>query len=113
APPQTARASVSIVVGGVPGFAVLNGSAWHDADFDDARDSGERTLAGWAVDLYRDGGLVHSALTDAAGVYRIIGVEPNDVSGSGYELRFRAPGAGANTAILGLAASPFTNGMQR
>ena len=61
-PTQTASASVSIIVGGVPGFAVLNGSAWHDADFDDVRDSGERALAGWAVDLYRDGQLVHSAL---------------------------------------------------
>jgi uncharacterized repeat protein (TIGR01451 family) len=65
------------------------------------------------VDLYRDGQLVHSALTDTAGAYRITGVEPNDVSGSAYELRFRAPGAGPNTAMLGQAASVFTNGMQR
>jgi uncharacterized repeat protein (TIGR01451 family) len=112
-PTQTASASVSIVVGGIPGVAVLNGSAWHDANFDDARDSGERALAGWAVDLYRDDQLLHSALTDANGDYRIIGVEPNDVTGSRYELRFRAPGAGANTAMLGLTASPFTNGLQR
>jgi len=34
-PTQTASASVSIVVGGIPGVTVLNGSAWHDADFDD------------------------------------------------------------------------------
>ena len=53
-PTQTASASVSIVVGGVPGFGVLNGSVWHDADFDDVRDSGERALAGWTVELYRD-----------------------------------------------------------
>jgi uncharacterized repeat protein (TIGR01451 family) len=112
-PAQTASASVSLVVGGVPGMAVLNGSAWHDADFDDAHDSGERALAGWAVDLYSDGQLVHSATTDAAGVFRIIGVQPNDVSGSAYEVRFRAPGAGASTAMLGVAVSPFTNGMQR
>ena len=112
-PPQTASASVSITVGGVPGLAVLNGSAWHDANFDETRDSGERALAGWSVDLYRDGQLVHSARTDAAGVYRIIGVEPNDVSGSAYELRFRAPGAGTSTAMLGRASSPFTNQMQR
>jgi uncharacterized repeat protein (TIGR01451 family) len=112
-PTQTASASVSISVGGVPPLAVVNGSVWHDADFDDARDSGERVLDGWAVDLYRDGQLVHSALTDAAGAYRIIGIAPNDVSGIAYELRFRAPGAGASTAMLGRAASPFTNGMQR
>jgi uncharacterized repeat protein (TIGR01451 family) len=112
-PAQTANASVSFVVGGVPGFAVLNGLVWHDADFDNTADSAERMLAGWFVDLYRDGQLLHSAVTNAAGAYRIIGVEPNAGGGSGYELRFRAPGAGANTAMLGQAVSPFTNGMQR
>ncbi|MHC4991532.1 MAG: COG1361 family protein, partial [Planctomycetota bacterium] len=112
-PTQTLSASVSIVVGGIPGVSVLNGSAWHDADFDDVQDSGERALAGWAVDLYRDGQRLHSALIDANGDYRIIGVDPNDVVGSPYELRFRAPGAGANTAMLGQAASSFTNWPQR
>jgi uncharacterized repeat protein (TIGR01451 family) len=112
-PTQTASASVSITVGGIPGVSVLNGSAWHDADFDDVQDTGERVLAGWAVDLYRDGQLLHSSLTDTNGNYQIIGVEPNDVTGTPYELRFRAPGAGANTAMLGWAASPFTNGPQQ
>ena len=112
-PTRTASASVSIVVGGIPGVAVLNGSAWHDANFDDARGSGEQALAGWSVDLYGDDQLLHSALTGADGVYRISGVEPNDVTGRRYELRFRAPGAGASTAMLGRAASPFTNGLQR
>ncbi len=112
-PTRTTSASVSLVVGGIPGFAVLNGSAWRDSNFDNVRDSGERALAGWAVDLYRDGRLLHSALTDADGIYRIVGVQPNDSGGSRYELRFRAPGAGANTAKLGLADSPFTNGPQR
>jgi uncharacterized repeat protein (TIGR01451 family) len=112
-PAQTASASVSVGVGGIPPLAVLNGAAWHDSDLDNARDSGERALAGWTVELYRDSQLVHSVLTDAAGAYRITGVEPNDVSGSAYELRFLAPGAGANTAMLGRATSVFTNGMQR
>jgi uncharacterized repeat protein (TIGR01451 family) len=112
-PTQTASASVSLVVGGVPGVASLNGAAWHDANFDDSQDADERALAGWAVELYRDDQLLHSALTDADGVYRIIGVEPNDVNGSRYELRFRAPGAGVNTALLGRAASAFTNELQR
>jgi uncharacterized repeat protein (TIGR01451 family) len=112
-PTQTASASVSIVVGAIPGTAALNGSVWHDADFDNARDSNERPLAGWTVDLYRNNLLWDSVLTDANGVYRIIGVEPNDLNGLEYELRFRAPGAGANTAMLGRAASPFTNGLQR
>jgi uncharacterized repeat protein (TIGR01451 family) len=112
-PTQTASASVSIVVGGIPGVATLNGSAWHDADFDDARDSLERPLAGWAVELHQGGQLLHSALTDANGVYRIVGVQPNDVTGGPYELRFRVPGAGPNTALLGRTGSPFTNGLQR
>jgi len=112
-PTQTASASVSIVVGAVPGFAELSGSAWHDADFDATRDSGERPLAGWSVALYLDNVLTHTALTDANGNYRMIGVAPNDTTGGQYELVFRAPGSGANTAMLGRAASAFTNGMQR
>src|SRR5437773_4775027 len=121
-PTQTASASVSITVGsilspgppGTPGIpAVLNGSAWYDANFDSVRDSGERALAGWAVELYRDNQLSQSLVTDANGDYRIIGVEPNDTTGVRYELRFRAPGAGANTAMLGRGVSPFTNGLQR
>ena len=112
-PTQTASASVSITVGGIPGVALLHGAAWHDADFDEAQDTGERALAGWTVDLYRDDQLLHSSLTDTNGNFQIIGVEPNDVTGTPYELRFRAPGAGMNTAMLGQAASPFTNGPQR
>src|SRR3989475_10148712 len=120
-PTQTTRASVSIAVGsilspggpGTPVFAVLNGSAWYDANFDNAQDSRERALAGWTVELYRDNQLSQSVLTDANGVYRINGVEPNDTTGVRYELRFGAPGAGANTAMLGRAVSPFTNGLQR
>ena len=112
-PTQTASASVSIVVGSVPGFAVLSGSVWHDANFDDVKGSGERPLAGWTVALYRDNVLWSSVLTDAAGAYRIVGVEPNDVTGVQYELRFSAPGAGPNTAMLGRASSVFTNGLQR
>jgi uncharacterized repeat protein (TIGR01451 family) len=112
-PTQTASASVSVIVGGVPGFAVISGSAWHDANFDNQRDTSERPLAGWSVDLYRDGQLAYSGNLDASGAYRIIGVAPNNISNNAYELRFRAPGAGANTAMLGTAVSAFTNGLQR
>ena len=112
-PTLTASASVSIVVGSIPGVSVLAGAAWHDANFDDIQDAGERALAGWSVNLYRDGELLHSALTAADGAYLIIGVAPNDVTNYQYELRFLAPGAGANTAPLGIAASAFTNALQR
>jgi len=73
-PTQTASSSVSIVVGSIPGFALLNGSVWHDANFNDVKDSSERALAGWTVELYRDNQLWQSVKTDTNGVYRIIDV---------------------------------------
>jgi uncharacterized repeat protein (TIGR01451 family) len=110
---QTASAGVSVIVGGIPGTTILNGFAWHDANFNALLDLSEEALENWAVDLFRDGRLLHSMPTDDAGVYRFVGVEPNDAAGSGYEVRFRAPGAGPNTAMLGITASPFTNRLQR
>ena len=41
------------------------------------------------------------------------GVEPNYATPDTYELRFRRPGAGARTALLGRADSEFTNDLQR
>jgi uncharacterized repeat protein (TIGR01451 family) len=112
-PPQTASASVSIDIGGTPGAGALNGTAWHDADFDDVHDTNERYLEGWSVELYRDGDLVYTTQIDANGVYRISGVAPNYATGEALELRFVAPGAGAATALLGRAASEFTNYLQQ
>jgi uncharacterized repeat protein (TIGR01451 family) len=112
-PVQTASASVSIVVGSIPGAAQLGGTVWHDANFNDVFDSGERPLQGWTVQLFRDGVLWNTVLTDAAGTWRMPGVDPNDTNGVQYQIHFLAPGAGANTAMLGLASSPFTNGLQR
>ena len=113
-PTQQASASVSIDVGGITGVGILNGSAWHDANFDNAFDISERALEGWSVELYRNGELVHTALTGANGVYQISGVAPNYATMDQYELRFRAPGAGPSTAMLGRAYSmTFTNGLQR
>jgi large repetitive protein len=115
-PPETRSASVSLAIGGVPGISVpaeLSGSIWYDASFDEIQDSGERALAGWTVELYRDNQLLQSAVTGDDGFYRIPGIAPNNLTGVRYELRFRAPGAGPNTAMLGRAVSPFTNGLQR
>ncbi|MDJ0851481.1 MAG: hypothetical protein QNK04_24155 [Myxococcota bacterium] len=112
-PPQMASASVSIAVGGTPGVGVVNGTVWHDADFDDALGLGERTLQGWTVAIYRNGTPLQSTTTDASGVYRIGGLAPNDTSADVYELRFTAPGAGPSTASLGFSASAFTDGPQR
>jgi uncharacterized repeat protein (TIGR01451 family) len=110
---QTASASVSIDVGGVPGVGILSGTVWHDANFDKLLDPNERVLEGWTVNLYRDGRLAYTTLTGADGTYRISGVEPNYGTTTKYELRFAAPGAGPNTAALGKAYSQaFTNGLQ-
>ncbi len=110
---QTATASVSVIVGAFPGTTIFHGLAWHDGNFNGVLDLSEEALENWRVDLFRDGRLLHSMLVDDAGAYRFVGLEANDVTGSGYEVRLRAPGAGPNTALLGTADSPFTNGLQR
>src|SRR6266699_1921867 len=112
-PPQTASASVSIDVGGVPGAGSLNGTAWLDANFNKVADLGEPRLQGWRVGLYRNGVLVQSVITDANGVYRFASVPPTDGTPERYEVQFTAPGAGSNTAKLGKADSVFTNWLQR
>ncbi|HZL95958.1 MAG TPA: hypothetical protein VFB99_20040, partial [Vicinamibacterales bacterium] len=111
---QQASASVSIDVGGVVGVGTLYGTAWHDANFDNVLDANERLLEGWTVELLRNGQRAHAALTAADGTYQIGGVVPNYATTDTYELVFRAPGSGPNTALLGRAYSPtFTNGLQR
>jgi uncharacterized repeat protein (TIGR01451 family)/fimbrial isopeptide formation D2 family protein len=112
-PVQTASASVSIDVGGIPGVGLVNGRAWHDADFDDIYDANETALADWDVELLFNGSVAHVARTAPDGVYRMSGVEPNYNTTDTYELRFLRPGAGARTALLGEADSDFTNGLQR
>src|SRR5574342_222116 len=113
--PQTAPASVSIDVGGAPGSASLNGSVWHDANLNKVRDCNAENCAlkDWSVELYRNGQLVATVLTDASGAYRLSGMAPNAGTSDLYELRFRAPGAGPNTASLVQSDSPFTIGPQR
>ncbi|HEY5973201.1 MAG TPA: SdrD B-like domain-containing protein, partial [Geobacteraceae bacterium] len=112
-PSQTASAGTSVTVGGMPGSGSLNGFVWHEANFNNTLDSGEPALAGWAVELYQNGGLVGTVSTGADGSYHFSGVTPNAGTAIQYELRFRAPGAGARTAMLGWCSSPFTNDMQR
>ena len=110
--PQTASASVSIDEGGMPGVGLLNGAAWHDSNFDDVFGSSELALVGWTVELLRNGAVTQTVLTDAAGLWTMSGVAPNDLSGDAYMVRFVAPGAGAATASLGLTDSVFTDGQQ-
>jgi uncharacterized repeat protein (TIGR01451 family)/fimbrial isopeptide formation D2 family protein len=112
-PPQTASASVSVAIGGVPGVGTMNGTAWLDANFNKIADSGEPLLQGWTVALFRNGVQVQSVLTDVNGNYRFSGVPPTDGTPDHYEVRFTAPGSGPNTAKLGKADSAFTNSLQR
>jgi len=112
-PSQTASASVSVDIGGVPGVGSLNGTAWLDANFNKIPDTGEPLLQGWTVALFLNGAQVQSALTDVNGVYHFAGVTPTDGTPNRYEVRFTAPGAGPNTAKLGIADSAFTNSLQR
>ncbi|MRR33088.1 DUF11 domain-containing protein [bacterium] len=111
-PVQSADASASLTVGGMPGSAGLNGTVWQDENFNNAPDSGELPFAGWVVEFYENGRLSGSVSTDADGYYYFNGVTPNAGTAYQYELRFRAPDAGAATAKLGWCSSPFTNGMQ-
>src|SRR5580700_4515689 len=111
-PPQTASASVSIDIGGTPGSGMLNGTLWHDANFNKIVDPGEPLLQGWTVGLYHGGVLVQSVVSDVNGAYRITGIPPTNGTDR-YELRFTAPGAGPNTAKLGKADSAFTNNLQQ
>lgn len=111
-PPQSATASVSVTLPGMPGVGLLSGTVWHDSDFDDQPGAGERLLEGWRVELFRNGNSVHVTQTDQDGNFRIAGVAPSYVIEDRYVLRFAAPGAGPDTAALGRAFSDFTNGLQ-
>ncbi|MDF1526735.1 MAG: isopeptide-forming domain-containing fimbrial protein [bacterium] len=112
-PAQTDSASVSIDIGGTPGSASLNGSVWHDANLDKFPDTGVETMMmGWSVALTRNSLLIATAATDVNGIYRFTGLAFNEGTPDLYELRFTAPSAGPNTASMGDADSPFTNGPQ-
>ncbi|MEJ2362973.1 MAG: SdrD B-like domain-containing protein, partial [Gammaproteobacteria bacterium] len=106
---QSAQASATISLGGTPGSAALNGKVWHDSNFNKTYDSGETQLANWTVQLYYQGNLLASTVSDSNGDYRFTGLAPNDTVPDRYKLVFLAPGAGANTAKLGYADSSSSN----
>ena len=114
-PTQTASASVSIDVGGMPGVGVLNGSGLARRRLRRrCRTPASARSTGWTVELYRDGQLaVLGADRRGRRVSHQRRAAERRRPARRYELRFRAPGAGANTAMLGRAASAFTNGLQR
>ncbi len=105
---QTAYATNVIDVGGMVGSGILNGNVWHDSNFDDVLDPNERVLEGWTVELRRNDQPIASTTTDSEGAWRISGVVPNYLTQNRYDLFFRAPGASSSSALLGRAASAFT-----
>ncbi len=108
-PPATASADVSIDIGGIPpGTASLNGTVWHDTNFNETVDGAEPLLQSWRVELYSNNVLLANILTNASGEFQFAGLAP----GSQYGLRYIAPGAVASTATLGNADSAFTNAPQ-
>jgi uncharacterized repeat protein (TIGR01451 family) len=112
-PPQTASATAVIDVGGVPGGGILSGAIWHDSDYTNTFEAGERAMEGWSVTLLRDGQPIRTMLTDADGRFVMTGVPPNYENGQQYSLTFSAPGAGSRTALLGETDSDFSDGLQR
>ncbi|MYM61754.1 isopeptide-forming domain-containing fimbrial protein [Pseudomaricurvus sp. HS19] len=110
---QTDQASASVVIGAAPGTnATLGGTVWRDMDDNQQADANETLLAGWDVALYRNTTLVATTQTDGSGQYAFVAVPPNDASSATYSVRFTAPAAGANTAKLGVADSPFDDQLQ-
>ena len=112
-PQQSVEAIASIDVGAQPNAGMVSGTVWHDSDHDNTPDGIERPLEGWSVELLLNDHPVRSMLSDAEGNYRFVGVVPNYASGSTYSLRFRAPGAGSRTVLLGDTDSDYSDGPQR
>ncbi len=110
---QSDSASASVVIGAPPGeTAAVGGSAWHDINDDKIPNADETSLVDWQVSLYRNGALLANTRTDDLGQYRFMGLSPNMTSSTRYSIRFAAPYASDTTAMLGMADSPFDNGLQ-
>jgi uncharacterized repeat protein (TIGR01451 family)/fimbrial isopeptide formation D2 family protein len=112
-PQRQLDATVTIDVGAMPNAGMLSGYVWHDADHENTLGTAESPLAGWTVELLRDGQPIRVMQTDVDGYYIFSNVMPNYAMAFEYSLRFSAPGAGIRTAMLGETDSDFTDGLQR
>ncbi len=112
-PASPLTATVDIAIGGTPGTVNLSGQVWSDTDFSNDVGADEVLLQDWRVELYRNNVLLGSTSTGANGMFLLSGVPSNLPTGDAYELRYFAPGAGANTASLGTTDSAFTPGPQQ
>jgi uncharacterized repeat protein (TIGR01451 family) len=79
--------------------ASVSGKAWlNTISHDTVQQTGEPGLAGWIVQLVRNGSIVASTITSTDGSYSFTGVTPN----TGYGIVFRNP---TNNAVYGSAVS--------
>ncbi len=91
----------------IAGVASLAGTVFFDANHNRALDAGDTGRAGWTVELITRAdplnntsySLIASATTDVSGNYLFSNLPP----GTGYEIRFRAPGS---NAVFGTPISP-------
>src|SRR5437773_2438339 len=97
-PPQTASASVSIDIGGVPGSGSLNGTAWLDANFNKIADPGEPLLQGSAPlpATCFDDPAQQGQITQAGGYYR-------------FDLNFSDPGCPSGSSYLIVVTAPTSS----
>jgi len=84
-------------------LATVGDYVWYDTDADGIQDGGEAPLAGVPVSLRTSGGtLVGSTTTDASGLYKFTGVQPDDyyiefIPPVGYAIT--SPNQGGNDAL--------------
>lgn len=76
--------SDSVAIGGV---ARVSGTVWSDPNLDNILDMGEIGQSRWIVELFLNGVLVQTVLTDGSGEYALENIAP----GSGYDIVFRDP----------------------
>lgn len=76
--------SDTVAIGGV---ARVSGTVWSDTSADGIVDMGERGQSRWIVELFLNGVLVQTVLTDGSGNYSLENITP----GSGYDIVFRDP----------------------
>ena len=111
-PLRFADDSVSLDVGALPNASIINGYVFHDADHSNTFGLAEQPIAGWIVELLRDGQPIRSTVSGTDGFYAFTNVIPNFATTISYSVRFSAPDAGSRTALMGTTDSDFTDGLQ-
>ncbi len=71
-------------------IASISGHVWCDANSNRRIDGGEERRQGWTVELWRNGSLEVSTVSDADGAYQFL----DQPAGGGYTIRFRNPASG-------------------